>query len=553
MWLPQVTGALREQAPAEYRDIMQRVHHHPSVVVYSLGCEMGRAVDADLLARLDDVVRGQTCGALLCDNSGSGEAYGGLSFDFADFNDYHFYCDLHYFDPLVDHFRRDWRPARPWLFGEFCDSDDYRDPDEIRAAHGGETPWWWRHDNPIHQPLRLARRRQHEVENATGRTHQDLQHISRQESQVVRKTIVEKVRRRANMGGYIITGIRDTPLATSAVFDDLGRAKDDPAVSRAFNADTVLALDRGRLREWRHGGDRPRRQDLFNYAADAPVSLRLVCAHAGEPLDGGVVNWQVTGAAGEVIADGSRPFPGMAGGRPAALTDITFDAPAVGEAAALSLSAELHAAGAVVRNQWTLWVYPATDAWPKDAALYDPAGCLARLDDLAGPTASLAEWPAGKPVRLLITSDAPPGLSDYVRDGGRVLILQGGVKPLPAEPCPFWRESIKLIEDHPVIDALPHAGFADLQFYSLATDYALEPGALPALLPGVERVAPLLTRLDARLFHVKHYLVEARLGEGRIIASTLRFQGGLGDQPDGLRDNPAGRFLLRRILDYLRE
>ena len=31
------------------------------------------------------------------------------------------------FTPLMDHFRRDWRAPRPWIFGEFCDADDYRD------------------------------------------------------------------------------------------------------------------------------------------------------------------------------------------------------------------------------------------------------------------------------------------------------------------------------------------------------------------------------------------------------------------------------------------
>jgi hypothetical protein len=35
-----------------------------------------------------------------------------------------------------------------------------------------------------------------------------------------------------------------------------------------------------------------------------------------------------------------------------------------------------------------------------------------------------------------------------------------------------------------------------------------------------------------------------------VLAAAL--PGGLGDQPDGLRDNPACRFLLHRILDYLR-
>ena len=66
-------------------------------------------VVCDLLS-LNSPARRVISDVLVCDNSGSGEAYGGPSSDYADFNDYHFYCDLHNFDPLVDHFRRDWRP-----------------------------------------------------------------------------------------------------------------------------------------------------------------------------------------------------------------------------------------------------------------------------------------------------------------------------------------------------------------------------------------------------------------------------------------------------------
>ncbi|MBI3962222.1 MAG: glycoside hydrolase, partial [Deinococcus sp.] len=125
LWLPNVTAELRQRAPVEYAEIVEAVQHHPSVVVYSLGCELGSAVDAAFLQELDGVVRQRSSGALLCDNSGRAEAYGGVAVDLADFVDYHFYSDLHYFRPLLDHFRRDWQQERPWIFGEFCDFDTY--------------------------------------------------------------------------------------------------------------------------------------------------------------------------------------------------------------------------------------------------------------------------------------------------------------------------------------------------------------------------------------------------------------------------------------------
>lgn len=57
MWLPDVTLSLRSQAPGEYANYIQLTRHHPSVLVYSLGCELDRSVDRDLLNQLDGVVR----------------------------------------------------------------------------------------------------------------------------------------------------------------------------------------------------------------------------------------------------------------------------------------------------------------------------------------------------------------------------------------------------------------------------------------------------------------------------------------------------------------
>jgi beta-galactosidase/beta-glucuronidase len=119
MWLPEVSKDLRVMAPGEYAEITQLVRHHPSLVLYSLGCELSQAVDGEFLGALNQAVRGNVSNVLVCDNSGSGESYGGLDFDFSDFTDYHPYYDLHYFEPLLDQWRRDWQKPRPWIFGEF--------------------------------------------------------------------------------------------------------------------------------------------------------------------------------------------------------------------------------------------------------------------------------------------------------------------------------------------------------------------------------------------------------------------------------------------------
>ena len=140
LWLPEITADLRAIIADEYTAYMRMAAHHPSLVLYSLGCELNQAVDAELLIQLDAIVRGAAPAALVCDNSGSSEAFGGVELDLADFYDYHTYTDLHFFEPMLDHWRRDWRPPRPWIFGEFNDTDSYRDLNAIIAANGGSGP-----------------------------------------------------------------------------------------------------------------------------------------------------------------------------------------------------------------------------------------------------------------------------------------------------------------------------------------------------------------------------------------------------------------------------
>jgi len=549
LWLPQVTERLRQQVPLEYADILGNVHHHPSIVIYSLGCELSASVDDELLGKLNAVVRGRTAGVLVCDNSGSGEAYGGLAFDYADFNDYHFYCDLHYFNSLLDHFRRDWRPARPLIFGEFCDVDDYRNLSEIAAAYGGELPWWLVEQNPIH-PLTTIAHSQQAARMATldlPFSEQDLQNISRQQSFVVRKTILEKVRARAGMGGYVVTGLRDTPLATSSLFDDLGRAKYPADSFRQFNADAVLLLEQGRTRNWKHGGDRPAPTDRFNHPANTLLDFRIVLANAGEALSEGELRWRLLDSQNRVCQEGASVFHGTTpSSTPCEIASLQLLTPSVEFAEQYNLAVELNGA---IQNQWPLWIYPAT-TWPESYTLYDPAGTLTSLDDLAEAAQRISSV-SRIDDHILLTDVFTQEVGDFVRRGGRAILLQVGPGNLPSRPCPFWRESIQLLYDHPVFAGFPHLGYVNLQFYHLANDYALDTARILTEIPGVRRMLPILRRLDARQFTLLDYLIEVELGEGKLLASSLRFGGGAGDQVSGLKANIAGRHLLHQMLTCL--
>jgi hypothetical protein len=532
LWLPNLSDHLREQARIEYADIMRRVQHHPSVVIYSLGCELGADMaDALLLDLLNSMVRTSTRGALVCDNSGSGEAYAGLTFDYADFNDYHFYADLHYFSPLLDLFQRDWRPARPLIFGEFCDADDFRDPAALLV--NGKRPAWRDYMGVEGNLDRWAYSVQEErmAENALPFSDAQIAEISRKQSFVVRKTILERTRTRREIGGYVLTGLRDTPMSSSGVFDDAGQMKYDPEAFRQVNSDAVLLLEQGRSRRWVHGGDRPYRADLFNHRSGAAASFRVLLAQSGD-FTGGELVWRLVSPRSVERTDTLSVKPSQQPS-PIELARIELLLPEVSQAEQWTFEVDLDG---VAQNQWKLWLYPALP--PLNGAVYDPAGTLRDLGAL--PKADFASD------QIVIAGAFTPELERLLRDGGRAVVMQTAARALPTQSVPFWRESIKLICDHPVMNAFPHQGYADLQFYHLATDCAFDTGAFDQM-----DVTQVMRRLDARLFTMLDYIVDVRVGKGRMLATTLRLLGGAGDQVEGLEANVAGEFLLHQMVRAL--
>ena len=64
---------------------------------------------------------------------------------------------------------------------------------------------------------------------------------------------------------------------------------------------------------------------------------------------------------------------------------------------------------------------------------------------------------------------------------------------------------------------------------------------------------PILRRVDARTAALHDYAVELTHGKGKLIVSTLRFEGGLGDQPLGISRNSSASYLLSRWIRWLGE
>ncbi|MEO8393736.1 MAG: hypothetical protein ABI700_12165, partial [Chloroflexota bacterium] len=429
-----------------------------------------------------------------------------------------------------DLFRRDWRPARPLIFGEFSDSDDYRDPAAL--LEDGQRPKWRDYFGIEGNLSRWAYSIQEDLmaTNVLPFTDAQIAAISRKQSFVVRKTILERTRGRGEIGGYVLTGLRDTPMSSSGVFDDAGLNKYDPAEFRLFNSDAVLLLEQGRSRRWTNGGDRPYPADLFNHRSGGQASFRVVLSLT-QAARGGQYDelaWRIGSVRGGHYG-GKIHLDKSVTKLPCEIARIEFKLPEVERAEQWTFEVELDGK---LKNHWPMWIYPTLP--PLDASVYDPAGTLGELQALPKADFSGNE--------VVIAGAFTLELEAYLREGGRAVLIQMGAGALPTQAVPFWRESIKLLCDHPIMNKFPHQGYADLQFYHLATDQAFDTAAF-----GDMKVDHVMRRLDARLFTMLDYIADVRIGKGRMLATTLRLFGGAGDQVAGLEANVAGEYVLHEM------
>lgn len=540
LWLPSTTPRLEALALAEYEAVFKRLHHHPSIAVVTLGCELNHATGVDFLHRLDDLARRYLPGVLVGDNSGSAEAYGGVRTGLGDFVDYHFYTEPHFFGQLVAHFDRPHRPPQPWLYGEFCDADTLRDFAPVREAWWLTTPGSLQRDDHIAQREHATRFARAGVTDSG----QALTAIARRQATAIRKHILERVRRRDATGGYVVTGWRDTPITTSGLVDDSLKLKFEPAAWRAFNADRILVLDRERRRLW-EGGDRPSPREPYTFWAREAVELTVALANGGRAAPAGRLAWHLRTPEGVSIARGVENTVPIPGGSTRDLATFDLTLPDVVNPTALWLEADWAGEAAPVANTWRLLTLPR----PKLPGVVAVEGLQAHRADFR------ALWPATRFVALVGAPTAAPLLTDQLsasvveaaRGGRHVLIWLTDAQPELTVSRPFWREAIH--EHQPGRFSLPAIDHLDLTAHGIATDWALSNLAALATTIGDFTVnARPWRRFDARRMDWCDYWVDAALGLGAVSLTTLRLAGGLGEQPARLATNPLGAWLLAQGL-----
>ena len=590
MWDPKVSPEYKERAKTQYRRILRSIRRHPSVFMYTIGCELSSEAGAEFLKEMYDLVKAETGSPLVRDNSGSAEAYGGVDQEFADFHDYHFYAEATQFTDLLDYFVPSWKSNKPLYFGEYCDSDTFRDIAALKKELGRD--FYWTHDDPVLNPqgvrwdYNIVTNEARLADLDVGIEFDEIRDRSYRRSLEYRKSIIEQTRAHPSASGYVVTNLQDTPITTSGMLDDLGRHKFDAATFRRFNADSVLTVARGRRRIWLRGGDRRQFLDHHCLRSEEEFRLHMLFSHVGVDITTAELSYRfaptgndesvrgVASAAADTNAsdpatpstEGTLPITSVTGnGEPGLIAALDLCAPsAEGRVLSYTLELTLRSDGQeIATNRFVYWVFPASRLAAKrqKTAGADAAPLLAFFDPFGDFSAAL---PPGAPAARVTSGDDVAALSEHLplvatavepwvleaaRNGRRVVLaLADSGEPTSIE-APFFREAIGLVHEDPLMASLPHGGYAGTAFSGAAPDRALDRGVVAAWARG--SIRPIITRLDARVFTTSLYLCAADAsgdGNANLFATTLRLWGGAGRMPFGLRHNVLGAYLLEAML-----
>lgn len=499
LWAPADSSKFDfEASEAELLRIVDQYRRHPNVLAWTLGCELSDHTPAEWRRELTEKIRERTGHPLIKDNSGGAEMYGGDPREYGDFEDYHPYCDLPFFGPVLDTLALGPRGDKPTLLGETNDHDCLRDMNALAA----DRPYWlssdpffnaqavrWQHDFPGMLDAWEGRDLAQRIPS--------LLELSRRQSLFMRRQVVEEFHARREITGWVITGWSDTPISTAGFVDPEGQPRFTPEEVAPMVMDPAPFLIRDRRPPWVKGGNRPgwqSRHCRWQGKALYRIGLRTVQGYEGE------VSWRACSDTGEIWASGS-----------------------------------------LVVKQGPQEAVQVLEAWiPEEVRGH---GRLEVSLSCSSGAVGAVSWP----IYL-----APAMSKEEIKDlkascEGQIFFLPGSVE------APFWRESCLDTTLTPFWREKGWEGgwhlWQDIGGEGALGEADLEP------MKGLLEQEFLLMRVDTRTYKEDPLLMRAWCPtmKRRVIVTTLRPEGGLGAEPFGLAENPAGCLFLKDLLSLLED
>jgi hypothetical protein len=330
------------------------------------------------------------------------------------------------------------------------------------------------------------------------------------------KEEIESALRTPGMGGFQILQLHDFPgqgTALVGVLDPFWEEKGyiSPAEFRRFCGPTVPLA----------------RLDRRVFTTDETLEAEVEVSHFGaEPLGEVTARWRLVDGGGASLAAGDLPATTLPVGQVTSLGPVRIPLGRLQAPARYRLVVGL--ADPDVENEWAVWVFP------PDVGTAVPRG-VTLVDDL--DEATLGRLEEGGRVLLQVPPDGVRG-----DEHGPVALGFSSI---------FWNTAwtgrqaphtlgILCDPEHPAFGSFPTDSHSDWQWWFLIS----QAGAM--ILDGLPtELRPTVQVIDDWFTNRRLGLVfEARVGEGRLLVTSI-------DLTTGLEENPVARQMRRSLLDYV--
>ncbi len=489
----------------QWEALLRWTQNHPSIIIYSPGSELAHE---PILDKMYEVAGKKDASRLVLNWTGDKQTT-----DVMDVGDLAATLDP---GEQLHKTIAGWKGPVPGLIHEYIGAETMPDPRLIEKFKTGLQPIYEKQVQQAVEKLGISELIGQLVENS--------QHIAA----ACRKFELEEARKVTDPTGYNMWLIQDIHICPQGIFDPFWQGQSVRPETIAQSAgDTILMMQEKSLRTVRC------------FWAEQKAGLEIWISHFGSKrIEGATLHWALQAHSGnKTLLTGKKCGIDVERFYAGKICDLVLDIPKLGEATTGKLKVSLGDAHTEIENEWKLWLLPKEKPISFDLkiGLYSTAEKLS-LKGIAERYPRTTLW-TGQKVDILIADSVDKNVADYVARGGDLLLLvMNNDRLIKTQFMPRWplsgivNNSATLINDHPCLDGWPQEGFCDYQFYHLIGRTIPSPqwptynrGRSEAFNLDLfsSKVPPII-----RVFHTQAncaYLFEAKVGQGRLLASTFNF------------------------------
>lgn len=515
-WHPTLTEKFLPALEREFAEFFHYDRNHPSILLRSLTCETGPSAELSVIQRLYDKAHAMIPGALVEDDS-SWIGWNRVH----DFYDDHPYGNNHTWVRTLSGLREHIlaNGLKPLILGEAIAADTWPDHPSISGKIRQATPRpWWAPGVLEDLPGWEGRMRQLAGEMGLG----GLRTESTRYGMLMRKYQIEAYRREVPYGGYVVSVIRDVPIASMGLIDYLGRPKTSPQ-DWAWHQDTMYLLETP--------------QDRRSFTSGERFGSKLLLSHFGRAAVQGQLNMQLVSTDDEVIREQTVVTLSQKPGTLATVAKPDWLMPEVSAPSRFLVRSVLQTSHDIsFTNEWPIWICPETESLDDTVRVHSsfPA-------DLKTALFPNAESFTGVAVdAIVVAARFDDALCSFLEEGGRVLLFPDGERHSFATSQHWFLRGAPYIPESPVSKVVDRNLLLELQHFDLAGPVVRNLAHLAAFEP----ILMLWDTHDQKADVLTHGIIfETRVGKGRLLVTTARHQGS---------HNSAGRWLLGQLAQHLR-